>query len=83
MNTEPSIVETEEQPTAVIHLVIPGHDMPKYMDPAIQEILKTLADQGMHANGPMFCYHHRRPTDPFDFEIGFPVVKAIKPSGRV
>ena len=47
MNTKPSIVETEERPTSVIHLVIPGRDMPKYMDPAIQEILKTLTDQGM------------------------------------
>jgi effector-binding domain-containing protein len=83
MNTKPSIVETKEQPTAVIHLLIPGRDMPKYMDPAIQEILKTLADQGMEPTGPMFSYHHRRPSDTFDFEIGFPIAKAIKPSGRV
>lgn len=83
MNTKPSIVETEERPTAVIHLVIPGRDMPKYMDPAIQEILKTLTDQCMQPSGPMFSYHHRRPSDTFDFEIGFPVAKAIIPSGRV
>ena len=83
MNTTPTIVETQEQPTAVIHLVIPGRDMPKYMDPAIQEILKTLADQGMQPTGPMFSYHHCRPSDTFNFEIGFPVEKAIKASGRV
>ncbi|MBP8879372.1 MAG: GyrI-like domain-containing protein [Flavobacteriales bacterium] len=83
MNTAPSIVETEEQPTAVIHLVIPGRDMSKYMDPAIQEMLKTLSDQGMQPVGPMFSYHHRRPTNTFDFELGFPVTKAIKPTGRV
>lgn len=83
MNTKPSIVETTELPTVVIHLVIPGRDMPKYMDPAIQEILKTLKEQGLHSAGPMFSYHHRRPSDTFDFEIGFPVAKAIKPTGRV
>jgi len=37
----------------------------------------------MQPSGPMFSYHHRRPSDTFDFEIGFPVAKAIKPSGRV
>ena len=83
MNTMPEIITTNEQPTAVIHLVIPGRDMPKYMDPAIQEILKTLKDQGLQPAGPLFSYHHRRPSDTFDFEIGFPVAKAIKPVGRV
>ena len=83
MNTMPEIITTNEQPTAVIHLVIPGRDMPKYMDPAIQEILKTLKDQGLQPTGPLFSYHHRRPSDTFDFEIGFPVTKAIKPVGRV
>jgi effector-binding domain-containing protein len=64
--------------------VIPGRDMPKYMDPAIQEIIKRhLTAQGMQTAGPMFSYHHRRPSDTFDFEIGFPVSKAIKPEGRV
>ena len=31
----------------------------------------------------MFSYHHRRPSDTFDFELGFPVSKAITPMGRV
>lgn len=83
MITIPSIIQTEEQPTAVVHLVIPGRDMPKYMDPAIQEILSKLKDQGMQAVGPMFSYHFRRPSDTFDFEIGFPVSKVIQPGGRV
>ena len=83
MNTPPQLITSKELPSAVIHLTIPGRDMPKHMDPAIQEILKTLADQGMQPAGPMFSYHHRRPSDTFDFEIGFPVAKAIKPAGRV
>lgn len=83
MNTKPELLTTTAQPTAVIHLVIHGRDMPKYMDPAIQEIMKVLTDQGLAPSGPMFSYHHRRPSDTFDFEIGFPVGKAIKQTWRV
>jgi len=83
MITPPQVIETKEQLTTSIHLTIPGRDMPKYMDPAIQEIIKVLTDQGMRPAGPMFSYHHRRPSDTFDFEIGFPVAKAIKEYGRV
>ena len=83
MITQPEVITTKEIATAVIPLVIPGRDMPKYIDPALQEILKVLADQGMHPTGPMFSYHRRRPSDTFDFEIGFPVAKAIQPAGRV
>lgn len=81
--TEPQVIWTDVLPTAVIHLTVPGSDMPKYMDPAIQEVLKVLADQGQHPAGPMFSYHHRRPSETFDFELGSPVVKAIAPVGRV
>ena len=83
MISTPEVISTKEILTAVIHLVIPGRDMPKYMDPAIQEILKVLSDQGIKPVGPMFSYHHRMPSDTFDFEIGFPVDSEIKPMGRV
>ena len=36
MITPPEVITTKETVTAVIPLVIPGRDMPKYMDPAIQ-----------------------------------------------
>ncbi len=83
MITPPEVTTTKEIATAVIQLVIPGRDMPKYMDPAIQEIIKTITSQGINIAGPMFSYHHRRPSDTFDFEIGFPVSKAVEPEGRV
>jgi effector-binding domain-containing protein len=83
MISDPKIITTKEQPSAVIPLVIPGRDMPKYMDPAIKEILKVLADQNVRPAGPMFSYHHRRPSDTFDFEMGFPVAKVIGPAARV
>lgn len=83
MIATPEIITTQEVITAVIPLVIPGRDMPKYMDPAIQELINLITGQGILITGPMFSYHHRRPSDTFDFEIGFPVSKAIKPEGRV
>jgi effector-binding domain-containing protein len=83
MISTPELITSQEQRTAVIHLVIPGQDMPKHIDPAIQEVLKVMQEQGLHPIGPMFSYHHRRPSDTFDFELGFPVAKDIKPTGRV
>jgi effector-binding domain-containing protein len=83
MITPPELTTTTDVPAATIHLVVPGKDMPKYMDPAIQEIIQVLADQGMRPVGPMFSYHHRRPSDTFDFEIGFPVAKRMDEKGRV
>ena len=79
----PRIVETSEQHTAVIHLTVTMQDMVRAIDPAIQEILAVLRGQDMAPSGPMFTYHFRRPTDTFDFEVGFPVRRPITPSGRV
>lgn len=83
MITPPEITTTTEQATASIHLVIPAKEMGRYMDPAIQEILKVIAEQGIHIMGPMFSYHNRRPSDTFDFEIGFPVSGVVREEGRV
>jgi effector-binding domain-containing protein len=83
MITPPEVTTTQEVRTAAIPLVIPGHDMPKYMDPAIHEIINGLAAQGMRPAGPMFTYHKRRPTETFDFEVGFPVSGPIRDEGRV
>ncbi len=79
----PVITRTTEQRSAIIHLNIPGKDMPKFMDPAIQEILAVLKDQGLHPTGPMYSYHLRMPSATFDFELGFPVPKDIRAQGRV
>lgn len=79
----PRIVDKPAVNMASIHLVVPPMDMPKHMDPAIQEVLQVLGSQGLSPAGPMFSYHHRRPSDTFDFEIGFPVDGTVKPEGRV
>lgn len=81
--TPPEVITTKEVITATIPLVIPCQDMGAYMDPAIQEVIKVISGQGAQIAGPMFSFHKRRPSDSFDFEIGFPVSGAIKEEGRV
>lgn len=79
----PQIVETDEQLTAVIHLVVPRADIASAMGPAIEEVLTVLAAQGTVPAGPCFSWHRRLPTDSFDFEVGFPVARPVMPAGRV
>ncbi|MCX6139652.1 MAG: GyrI-like domain-containing protein [Candidatus Kapabacteria bacterium] len=83
MITPLEIATTEEQVTASIHLVVPMHEMPEHMDPAIQELYGILASQGVEPTGPLFSYHHRIPTDTFDFEICVPISSVFQETGRV
>lgn len=83
MLDKPQFIQTEAQATAVIHLTVPRAEIRHVMGPAVTEILATLRAQGAKPVGPMFSYHWKRPTDVFDFEVGFPVDKPIVPTGRV
>lgn len=79
----PEFVQTDERLTAVIHLTVPRAEIGEVMGPAIAEIMSTLAAQGVTPAGPCFSYHRKRPSDVFDFEVGFPVSRPITPAGRV
>ena len=79
----PQPARTDEQLTAVIHLAVQRDEISQVMDAAIAEVMSALAHQGVAPAGPCFSYHLRRPTDSFDFEVGFPVGTAIAPIGRV
>lgn len=79
----PKIMQTDEQLTAVIHLTIPRAEISEVMGPAIAEIMSTIAAQGVTLADPCFSYHQQRPSDRFDFEVGFPVSRPITPAGRV
>ncbi|HEY8034263.1 MAG TPA: GyrI-like domain-containing protein [Methylobacter sp.] len=79
----PQLIQTEEQLTAVIHLTVPRAEISNVMGPAIAEIMSAIAAQGAAITGPCFSYHQKRPTDIFDFEVGFPVSQPITPTGRV
>ncbi len=83
MLSDPEFIEAAEQFTAVIHLTVTRAEISKVMGPAIAEILAVIAGQGARPDGPCFSYHFKRPSDIFDFEVGFPVAKPIVPGGRV
>lgn len=77
------LVDSDEAWTAVIHLTVPRNEIEMVMGPAIHEVVSVLARQGVTPCGPLFSWHRRRPSDTFDFEVGFPVSQMITASGRV
>jgi effector-binding domain-containing protein len=79
----PQSIQTDKQLTAVIHLTVPCAEISHVMGPAITEIMSSIAAQGATITGPCFSYHQKRPTDIFDFEVGFPVSQPITAAGRV
>jgi len=83
MLEKPQLLRTDELLTAVVHLIVPRTEISTVMGPAITEILSVLAAQEAAIIGPCFSYHRQRPTDIFNFEVGFPVINAITPVGRV
>ena len=79
----PQIVETKAQLTAVIHLQIPRERMQHEFGPAMNELLATLATQGIEPKSAAFAYHLRMPPGQFDFELGFVVEDTVAATGRV
>jgi effector-binding domain-containing protein len=79
----PSVTQSEARSTAVIHLTIPRAEIQTVMGPAIQEVMATVASQGIAPAGPVFSHHFRITPEEFDFEVGVPVPRPVTPSGRV
>ena len=83
MISAPQIVHTEALITASIHLTVARAEIAKVMGPAIAEVLAALKAQGLAPAGPCFSHHFRRPSESFDFAVGFPAPRAVQPTGRV
>ena len=79
----PQIIQTTTQLTAIIRMIVPREEIQNVMGPGIQELLATIAAQGIAPAGPWFTHHLRRPTDTFDFEISIPVATPVAAAGRV
>lgn len=83
MLDSPKIIQTEEQLTAVIHLIIPRAEIQNVMGAAIAEVMSAISAQGIAPIGSCFSFHLKRPSDIFYFELGFSVEKPVTPRGRV
>ena len=79
----PHVLESSEQLTVCIPLVVPRAEIQAVMGPGIRELYAVLAAQGVAPAGPWFTHHKRRPTDTFDFEICVPVATPVAAAGRV
>ena len=51
----PTIAQTTEQPTAVVHLTIPKDAIQREMGPARDEVMRALAAQGVTPAEPWAC----------------------------
>ena len=83
MIDQPQIVQSPRQQTAAIHVTVPRTEIQQAFAPAVNELLAALAEQGVKPTGPLLSYHLKMPGEVFDFEIAFPVDRAVKPAGRV
>ncbi len=79
----PRIVETARVQTAVVHVRCPRDQIRSVMGPGREELMSTLARQGITPAGPWFTHHLRMDPAFFDFEIGVPVTRPVSPAGRV
>jgi effector-binding domain-containing protein len=83
MIEEPKIAHLDATRTAFIHLTIPREEMPRVMQPAIEELISAVTRQGIEITGAVFAHHLRMNPKTFDFELGVPVAEPVSPAGRV
>ena len=83
MIKSPDIIEHQGQSAAVIHLKIPREAIEAEMEPAINEVLAVLTEQGVTPTGPLFAHHLTQSNETFDFEVGFSVSQTFNEVGRV
>lgn len=83
MLEHPTIVETTALPAAIIHITVPRDAIRDAMGPGFQELMTTIAAQGITPSGPWFTHHLRMDPEVFDFELGVPVTARVAPAGRV
>lgn len=83
MISEPEILEVPAVQTAMIPLSVERAGMAEVFGPAVDELLQTLAAQGIEPAGPVHAHHLRMSPGRFDLELGVPVKRPVIASGRV
>lgn len=79
----PHIETVPAQLAAVIHIMVPRPEIQNVMGPGLHELAAALAAQKIAPTGPFFAHHLKMSAGIFDFELGFPVSKAVAAIGRV
>ena len=79
----PQVLQTLDQPCAMVPLKVPTSEIGQAMEAALAEIASVLKDQNTPPNGPFYTHHLRVPDTHFDLEVCLPVGHSIEASGRV
>jgi len=79
----PQIVRTEPQHYAAVQFAVPFEEVRRIMGPGVQQVFRTLQEQGIAPTGPWLTHHFKRPNPDFDFEICVPVAAPIEADGDV
>ncbi len=80
---EPTLVEVEEVPTAVIRGVIDMTAIAAFFDSTYTRLAAVLSGQGIAITGPAFALYHGAPGATADIEAGFPTVAPVESDGDV
>jgi hypothetical protein len=79
----PTILNTDPQQAAVIHLTVPWEEIQNIMEPGLAELMAAVSARGIGPVGPWFNHHLHVQPDVVDVEICVPVSTPVAPVGRV
>lgn len=82
MGHEIRLVDLPHRSTAVVRAHVMPSGMADFFAKAFEEVLGVLDAQGLAPTGPPFARHLPR-GDGFEVTAGFPVDRAVRPSGHV
>src|SRR5215207_4452329 len=74
-----SIVDLQEQQTAVMREKVAMNALPEFFDRAFAAVSAAMEAQGLQPAGPPFAFYHGTPSDTVDAEAGFPVSTRSQP----
>lgn len=78
-----TVVHTDAQPAAVIHITCASEEIQNVMGSAIAEVIAVARSQGIGPKGPVFTHHFDMQPGIFNFEVGVPVSSPVRPVARV
>lgn len=77
------IVTRAEQPTAVVHEVVPMGELPQFFARAFGQVMGALREEGLEPAGEPFALYFGMPGDTVEVEAGFPAPEEVGPRGPV
>lgn len=79
--TDPEVVTIQPTTTATVRGVVAMSELPAFFDRSFSTLAEVISAQGVTITGPAFGLYHSHPSDTIDVEVGFPIDRAIEPSG--